>query len=469
LKRLIINRVALAVFVILIQLCACQESGPESPDGQLTLNVAGDEKTIRHQDTNVNVTKATTGIGANLRFKYDIQTPKVDDFYFVLALDSSGSMGYGGNSNEAEAVIYAVPKFLEETVNTYKDRNISISILSWDDDIDFAYSELDNKKPGNAQIVKIEKAQKEMNNSVFGEIDADGYYYRCGEKDHTNLSKAVASSIEILDNNSEDYYHRTSKFIILVTGVSEYENCSEDLIELANKKGYPIYVIGLDLIDEKSNMFRDLRTLSGNKETRFQNLLSIGEDLKEKLRKALNKALENATSEPVAENVTLVESFYSYIVPGEKAHVHVIGYPEYDRIINVIKNSDSTVSFTLPDGLLADNITEITLDADFVLGEIPVSANDKSKPLIFSPLSNNTRSYISYNWLRKEQVDFDLPDVSIDVMSGVTNTKPFEEGITENPKENPIEKPKDLGYNFGLLTFLSLSSMLCLMRKNTRG
>jgi len=108
----------------------------------------------------------------------------------------------------------------------------------------------------------------------------------------------------------------------------------------------------MDLIDEKSNMLRDLRTLSGNREGRFQNLLSIGEDLKEKLRKALSKALENDTSEPVAENVTLVESFYSYIVPGENAYSRVIGYPEYDCVIDVIKNSDSTVSFVLPDGLL---------------------------------------------------------------------------------------------------------------------
>ncbi len=475
-RMLIFIKVMILVLFInvsIIQQCACQGFGSESPNGYLTLQVFSDGNTTRHQDTNVNVSKTVMGTGPTLRFKYDIQTPRVDDFYLVLALDSSGSMGYGGNSKQADAVIYAVPKFLEETVSAYKDKkNISVSVLSWDDDIDFAYSDVNNRIPRNAKVVKVEKAQKEMNESVFGngEVDTDGYYYRCSENDHTNLSKALEASIEILDNNPENYYHRTSKFIILVTGASEYENCSKDLLELANKKGYPIYVIGMDLINEKSNMLRDLRTLSGDKDRRFQNLLSIGEDLKEDLLIALNKALENATLEPVAEDVRLVESFYSYIVPRENAYARVIGYPEYDSLINVTRNNDSTVSFALPDGLLADNITEITLDADLVLGKIPVSASDESKPLIFSPLSNNTRSYVSYNWLRKKQIDLDLPEVSVNVQSGASNKMPSKEGNMVSPKGDPIgnskEERKETGHNFGVLTFLSFSVILVLMRKN---
>ena len=145
----------------------------------------------------------------------------------------------------------------------YKNKNISISIISWDDDIDFAYSELDNKDPGKAKVVKIKKAQEEMNDSVFNEIDSN-YFYRCNEKDHTNLSKAIEASIKILDNNTENFYHRTSKFIILVTGASEYDGCDNRLIELAREKGYPVFVISMDLLDKKSNMFRDLENLSDN-------------------------------------------------------------------------------------------------------------------------------------------------------------------------------------------------------------
>jgi len=69
-------------------------------------------------------------------------------------------MAYGGNSKQAEAVIYAVPKFLEESTNTYKDKNISMSVLSWDDDIDFAYSDINNRNPGNAKVEKLKKLRK---------------------------------------------------------------------------------------------------------------------------------------------------------------------------------------------------------------------------------------------------------------------------------------------------------------------
>jgi len=308
-----------------------------------------------------------------------------------------------------------------------------------------------------------------MNQSVFGESDSDRYYYKCSEKDHTNLSNALAASIEILDNNSEVYYHRTSKFIILVTGESEYENCSKDLLDLANKKGYPIYVIGMDLMNANSKMLRDLKTISGDEERRFQNLFSIGEDLKDDLLIALNRALENATSDPVAEDAKLVESFYSYIVPRENAHAKVVGYPEYDSVINVAKNNDSTFAISIPGGLLANNITEVILDADLVLGEIPISANDESKPLVFSPLSNNTRSYISYNWLRKEQIDFDLPDVNMSVMSsGSSEVIPKIDEIRTpiaNTTEHSGVKPP-MGYDFGFLTILSLSAISRLMRRN---
>jgi hypothetical protein len=333
--------------------------------------------------------------------------------------------------------------------------------LSWDDDIDFAYSDLNNTNASNAKLVPIGTALKDMANGVFGKIDADGYYYRCEEKDHTNLSTAIEASIAILKNNPENYYHRTSKFIILVTGASEYQNCTGDLIAKAKEEGYPIFVIGMDILDEKSNMLSDLKILSENPKNRFQNLLSIGEDLKEDLRKALNEALKNATSEPVAENVTVVESLYSYIVPEDVAYVKVRGFPNYDNQTRIKRNIDSTITFTLPYGLLADSITEIIFDADLVLGDIPVSANERSKPVIFSPSSNNTRSYISYTWLKKESVDFDLPDVDINIKSAPN--------AYSSAREESIggghESGRRTGHEFGLLALACFILIFMLTRK----
>lgn len=218
----------------------------------------------------------------------------------------------------------------------------------------------------------------------------------------------------------------------------------------------------MDLLDENSKMLSDLRKISDNQKNRFQNVLSIREDLKEGLRIALSEALKNATSEPVAENVTIVESFYSYIIPDGNAYVKVLGLPGYSNRVGITRNNDSTVAFTLPYGLLANNITEVTFDADLVLGNIPVSANEKSKPVVFSPVSNNTRSYISYKWLRKESVDFNLPDVNIDIRSASPNSLLSKEEVSGGGQESA----KKASYEFGLLTLICFSIIVVLKRRN---
>jgi hypothetical protein len=248
----------------------------DSP-GYITLQVTGDENRAMHTLTDFNVTKSVTAIGSKLRFKYDIGTPMVDDFYFVLALDSSGSMGYGGNSDQGNAIIYAVPRFIGDTIAKYPGKNFSISIVSWDDDIDFASWDFNNREPTNAKLIPIKELSNEIKTKpVFTSVDDDGYY-RCEEKDYTIISKAIEASINILDptNNPDNYYHRTSKFIILVTGASEYTACNELLIKKANEEGYAIYVIGMDLA-ENSKMLDHLKTLAGNKRNRFQELNSVG-------------------------------------------------------------------------------------------------------------------------------------------------------------------------------------------------
>ncbi len=121
--KFVVLMLIISINICFIPKCASQESNSMQSTSYLTLKVTGEEETVRHLDTGVNVTKSVTATGSKLRFKYDIGIPPVDDYYFILALDSSGSMGYGGNPKEGEAVIYAVPKFIEETNKTYQDKN----------------------------------------------------------------------------------------------------------------------------------------------------------------------------------------------------------------------------------------------------------------------------------------------------------------------------------------------------------
>lgn len=408
------------ISVMLINFLWLGYPGGQASDttGYLTLQVTGEENRTTHNLTNFNVTKSVSAVGSKLRIRYDIGTPVVDDFYFVLALDSSGSMGYGGDSDQGNAVIYAVPRFIEDTIKNYPSKNFSISIVSWDDDIDFASYPFNNKDPKKAKLISINNISNEIKTkSVFAQL-VNGKYYSCDETDHTNISKAIEASIDILDpeNNPDNYYHRTSKFIILVTGASEYTACSESLIKKAEDEGYAIYVIGMGL-DKNSNMLNHLKALSGNKKNRFQELEAVGQFLKDDLLDALNEALRNAINEPVAENVTISESFYNYIYPSKNASVKIKGSPDSAYDIEVTRNNDSTIELKLNRGLFPNNITEVTFDADLVLGKLPISATVGSGPISYVPASNNTRSYIKFIWLKKEPFDLDLPEINITVKS----------------------------------------------------
>lgn len=420
--------------------------------GSMTLQVIGSEGKVHQEETNVNVTKSVEGDGSKLQLRYDIQTPKVDDFYFVLALDSSGSLGYGGSKDQGEAVIDAVPKFIKDTVEEYKDKNISMSLISWDDNIDFAYKNFENIDPENAKIVPIQEVLKDINENVFGEIDDERFKYRIQENDRTNISKAIDASIAILNNNPENYYHRTSKFIILVTGQSEYERDNET-IKRAKEAGYPIYVIAMDL-DPHSRLQTDLRALSGYDENRFQNLPSVRDYLKMDLKDALATALKKAVYGPVAENFTITEPLYSYLDPEENASIEVLGYPNTKVKIKPISKNGSTVIFQSPYGLSAENITRLNFYAKFNLRGLPVSATEGSMPVVLAQPRNDTKSSCSYRWLGKEPINIDLPGNVINIESPPSTT------------ENVPPESRRSGWDLTYITLLCFALIVILKRKN---
>jgi hypothetical protein len=379
----------------------------------ITLQVIGSEGTNRDSYSNVTVTKAVRGIGDKLEFKYSIKTPKVDDFDFVLALDSSGSMGVVGEPEQGKAVAFAVPEFIKNTIELNSDKNFKMSIISWDDNIDFAYgNDFNNTVPKNAKLVPIKKAEEDIKilessaKPVFGEDVGKDYYYKSGSREHTNISKAIEASIDVFSNNPPNYWNRTSRFVILVVGESEYDPCNENLIKKAEEGGYPIYVIGMPF-NEKNDMLDHLSRdicYNNSSKLRLQTTSSPTNELKGALLNALNQALLNATCEPVAQDVRFVESFYRYLPLGEKVSAKTVGKQDTD-IENIAISKDnltgiSRIEFQLPFDLDPDTTTELTLYSGLELSvPLPTIGNITAQP-----------SKISYKWLRnKLQREIALP------------------------------------------------------------
>jgi len=129
------------VLIVIINICSCQQeinSDIESGSSSITLQLTATEpEPSVDPKTDVNVTRTVIGDGNKLKFKYDVGVPSVDDFYFVLALDSSGSLGCAGDQDQAKAVITAVPQFINYTIDEYPNKTFNMSIVGWDNNIDF--------------------------------------------------------------------------------------------------------------------------------------------------------------------------------------------------------------------------------------------------------------------------------------------------------------------------------------------
>ena len=212
--------------ILLINNCSCQEPIGPTNSGVVPNNmILGDTNSSKEPNTNVIVNKTLDGINGYPNLIYKIKTPKVDYFDFVLALDSSGSFSYGQEKSEAHAVVGAVPLFIKDITNkkNYKNKSINLSIISFDDNIDFAYAVLNKTDPFKNKEIKLAKPinvtevnrDLEYHDDVFGE-NTDNFDYYANETEFTNLSVPIAASIDILDGVKQDRLHRISKFMILM-------------------------------------------------------------------------------------------------------------------------------------------------------------------------------------------------------------------------------------------------------------
>jgi len=392
--------------------------------------INGNREVIKEDLTNVTVTKAVEG--STLR--YIIKTPKVDDFDFILALDSSGSLGFGGDKDEKqkEAVLNAVPRFLEYTKNNYSGKNFKVSIISWNDKIDFAYGgNFENKDPGNATLVPVEKAINDTN-KLFKK------YYTPQEDKQTDFSTAIKSSLDILDKNPPVKYNRTLRFIILVTARSEFVRCNKELIDRARNEGYKIYTVGMEVPDE-SMMRKHLEELSGKDQIKIVEWpedSSLQSALDELLFKALKETLDKATTSPVAENVRFVESFYSYLKPKS---VVVNGTVNRFEIRNNTDNT-TTIYFKLAKGLRANTETEVIINSDLDLSNLPVSITKNRKTVtLCTPASSTASSEISYDWLQlKPKIHKDLTENHIDISSRFSENIQNQDGVLRLDALKPI-------------------------------
>ncbi len=444
------------------------------------LGMAKDPEPQNETKTNVSVIKIVDGTEGYPRLVYNIKTPRVDDFEFVLAIDSSGSMGFGSGLKKLQerAVIGAVPDFVEGIPDMFSQKNFKMSIVSWDDDIDFAYKygDFNNIDPAKAELIDVDKVAGDLeNNSVFGENSDTTYYYSCDELDKTDFSEAIGSSISILDSNNKTDFHRTKRFIILVTGGGEFTECDEELIDAAERSHYPIYVIGMDVYKD-TRLFKHLERLGGYDPNRIEFIPPTPETLEKNLKNALDHALNNATIAPVAYNVTISETFYSYFIP--EIDSIVVKGDSFDSSGNPIKyknispNEDGTytITFQLANGLLPECETEISFDTALSLKEMPITVTKPPSPIPIHEISEMTPvSSFKYVWFNGDPFTLELKDVPINIET--SRLRPMQgsnmgSSIGETtPSTGSTSTRMPIGEHFGLISLIGFAVLFMILKR----
>jgi hypothetical protein len=165
-----------------------------------------------------------------VQMEYRIGAPKIIHYDFILALDSSGS--FAETKSQRETILREIPKFLEEIPKYYPDAYINVSIISWDDNIDFVYDK--ENKFNNIDPLKVILAPiSDVTNETKKSLDI---YYKCGSSEQTDLSVPVKTSLDILKANVPKNAYGTRQFVMLITGNGEFKSCSPDLLKEAQTK-----------------------------------------------------------------------------------------------------------------------------------------------------------------------------------------------------------------------------------------
>lgn len=411
-----------------------EDEGPE-----FSLNARGKVIKYQEQNTNVIVTKIVENGNKGPRIKIRLEAPdaNVSDS-LVMAIDSSGSFGEGGNPDYGKNLRHAIVPSLEEISATLP--NSTVSILSWDEDIDFAYSDLANRDPKRARLVPIKQAIQEIgDNSVFVAkpfyksffgfelpiLAVDKPYpnspYYTSEFEPTIFDTGLEGSLDVFSSQfpkkNADEKDTILKSILFITGRSEFTKFSPSLIERARSQNCTIYPIGIGVI-EGTEMEKNLKLAAAATEGKYYYSSGGSDWTKDNVIDVISEVAKDIRNNPLLDDITLVETVYPYLKI-DTSTIKVtkdslkLGY----SLIPQPPNQDGTTTIVIQlnsnENLTRNSVIEISMDAELDLS-LPVEVNQSRRNVCWNIDQDTRISSISYRWIKPEQrFEVLLPENSI--------------------------------------------------------
>jgi hypothetical protein len=387
-------------------------------------------------DTNMTVLKQVNWGEYGPRITLTIKAPSVRDIdaNIAIALDSSGSLGLGGRSEYGNNIRKAVPSALRK-INEIAP-NSKVSIISWDDNIDFAGWPINNTNASNAALIPVSDAIEDIYEKEIFMSKAENLswpldsiaeliwpyneeYYYCYETESTNLSLGLESARTVL-NNTFNKGSAVKKLIILITARSEFIPCNQSIINLARDENCNIYTIGIGVADG-SLLEKELEEKISNDPTKYH--YSTGSSIFYN-RNVLNTVIENAIdqfySENISNNIIVKETFYPYIRPrGDMVKATINDNPLKVNMVPIKVNSDNTtsweISFDKNLNIKPDDVIKVTIDTALNIS-LPIDATRFRTSDVYSVDQKTQRSLVSYRWLGDNRIyEMPLQECSIDI------------------------------------------------------
>ena len=378
-------------------------------DSPFTLNGQGSAFQVRETITNMSIEKLilSNENKTSPQIIFRITTPKIDNLSLVMALDSSGSSSLNIPSDK-KAIKEEVPSFLRKLEDTGVRANVSI--ISWDDNVDYI-NEIKGKKM--VQYMPIDKTNQRIN-TLLSDLN-----FICLENETTDFDVGLGTSIDLMNYNKPYTDPYSPQILIFITGRSEFKNYTWQ--KYANSTLPNIYPIGL--LPGKQ-MGESLEWLAAKSGGYYDNSGSTSQELNRVLTDDFKLIMDKVLyGNPIAYNVTVVDTLYPYLIPDESS-IKVVsssknGTQKQMNIRHFIKlNKDRTNTLTLYLGnLTPESITEISFDAEFFM-ELPVDVTAEKREIKYGINNNTLHSFMSYEWHRGGKFSLDLPENKIVIRNG---------------------------------------------------
>ena len=403
----------------------------------------GSEVSIREPNTNMSVSKSITGGIFGPKITLKLAAPGIEAIKtgIVIAIDSSGSLGKGGRAEYGYNIRMSMQKILDKIDERMPKSNISI--VSWDDNVDFAYSPLLNNNPLLASLVPISQAKSEIYekevflykssypfplNFIAGVFPSNvpGTYYYCNETESTNLSVGLESARIILNKTVGNKLDATRKLILLVTSRSEFSRCDKDIVNKAKNENCNIHTIGIGVIDG-SELQKDLIEIAGDKNKpegdREKYHYSPGSSLfnEATVATSVNQALEQYSTENISNKISIVDTLYPYIhlVEGQSIKVmlndNILNESLYTKTVTINSDNTTTLEIILDKNvvMIPSDVIQVSFDTYLDLS-LPIEATNSRTSRIYSINQKTPTSHVSYSWLGNNLAyNIPLPECNI--------------------------------------------------------